>query len=262
MKPKKSLGQNFLVDNSIISEFLKVAGISKEDSVLEVGAGSGNITKELARKTKKVIAVEYDKDLLPTLTSNLSHLNNVEVLNENVLFLPKFPSDKRLKDVNKVVGAIPYQITSPLIHKMIYDNWPESSFIVQKEVAEKICGKAGDASYLSNFVSFFYKAEMGKIIPPKAFSPAPLVFSAIIKLTPVNPRKDIEIRKFSGFLHLGFSNPRKMLNKVLDKDLLISLGISPSLRPQDLTLEEWLKLYENKNPPGERISPSGIADKD
>ncbi|PIS21521.1 16S rRNA (adenine(1518)-N(6)/adenine(1519)-N(6))-dimethyltransferase, partial [candidate division WWE3 bacterium CG08_land_8_20_14_0_20_41_15] len=100
MKPKKSLGQNFLVDNSIISEFLKVAGISKEDSVLEVGAGSGNITKELARKTKKVIAVEYDKDLLPTLTSNLSHLNNVEVLNENVLFLPKFPSDKRLKDVN------------------------------------------------------------------------------------------------------------------------------------------------------------------
>lgn len=241
---KKPLGQNFLTDFSIISEFVKVAEISKENVVLEIGAGSGNITKEIAKKAKKVVAVEFDQDLIPVLTGNLCNLSNVEIINESALFLSKLPSDKRLAGVNKVVGAIPYQITSPLIHKMIYDNWPVSTFIVQKEVAEKICAKAPEASYLSNFVSMFFKAEMGKIIPPKAFSPAPLVFSAIIKLTPISPRPDIEIRKFSGFLHLGFSNPRKMLNKVFDKELLTSLGISPSKRPQELILAEWLKLYD------------------
>src|SRR3972149_8668354 len=209
MEPKKSLGQNFLVDQNVVRDLTDAAKIGKKDVVLEVGAGTGAVTKRLAQIAGKVIAVEIDPDLIPSLHANLKGLGNVEVLNADILNL-------NFTDLNhfKVVGALPYQITSPLIHKILHSsNRPKSiTFIVQKEVAEKIAAAAPDATYLSNFVANFGEAQVVKTIKPGAFSPQPKVDSAIIHIELYPKPKIGDAVKLEKFLHHGFAQPRKMLH--------------------------------------------------
>ncbi|HLD96601.1 MAG TPA: rRNA adenine dimethyltransferase family protein, partial [Patescibacteria group bacterium] len=141
---KKSLGQNFLVDQRAVQDLVETAGVRKDDAVLEVGAGTGVVTLELAKRGGKIIAVEFDRDLIPTLRENLKEFQNVEIINADILSLDLIPYT--LSPSFKIVGAIPYQITSPLIHKILHSpHRPKSiTFIVQKEVAEKIAAAAPD----------------------------------------------------------------------------------------------------------------------
>lgn len=249
MKPKKELGQNFLVDQHVISETIKAAEIDKEDVILEVGAGTGALTRPVAERAGKVIAVEIDKDLIPELQKNLKGLGNVEIINVDFL---NFLNDQYQyinilkREPFKVVGSIPYQITSPLIHQLLkLKTRPELiTIVVQKEVAEKIVAQPPNATYLSNFAGNFGQAKILRIIKPNAFRPQPKVDSALLHITPHPDPLVPDIERFEKFLHRGFAQPRKMLNKRFPKELLQKIGIDPQHRPQTLSFEEWVKLFK------------------
>lgn len=248
MKPKKSLGQNWLLDQKAIEDFLTAAEIGPEDVVLEIGAGEGAVTKELAAKAKHVIAVEFDRDLIPELTKNLAPCKNVTILNQNILDFPlsSLSANNQQLTATKIVGAIPYQITSPLFHKIFFEHPPvkKMAFIIQKEVAEKITAQPPDGNYWSNFIQNYAAVKLCSTIPPKAFFPPPKVDSAIINIAFVKtPGSKIPPHKWSHFLHRGFAHPRQMLHKSFSREVLIKLGVSPTCRPQNLSLEEWYRLF-------------------
>ena len=272
LKPKKELGQNFLVDQGVVADLIKAADIKEDDVVLEVGAGGGIITRPLAEKARRVIAVEIDKDLIPQLISTLSDFPGVEIVRDDIL---KLEIGNLQLETFKTIGSIPYQITSPLIHKLLkLKKRPKSiTIIVQKEVAEKIVAKPPKASYLSNFVANFGRAEIIRTIKPNAFRPPPKVDSAILHI-PLYPTPFVALAKgakpyseckrgrmllseakgsctpdpkFESFLHHGFASPRKMLNKRFPAETLKKLGIDPQRRPQTLSFEEWVKLFAAKD---------------
>lgn len=248
MKPKKSLGQNWLLDQNVVEDLLAAGEINDQDVVLEIGAGTGAVTKNLAAKAKHVIAVEFDRDLIPPLTENLTPFKNVTILNANILDLPLnelLVASCRLS-VNKIVGAIPYQITSPLFHKIIFEHpaVEKMAFIIQKEVAKKITAQPPDGNYWSNFAQKYAEVKMGPVIPPKAFFPPPTVDSAIISMAfKKTSRSEIPPPKWSHFLHRGFAHRRQMLYKSFPKEVLTKLQIDHTRRPQTLSLEEWYRLF-------------------
>jgi len=244
MKPTKELGQNFLIDQRIISETVKVAQISEDDIIIEVGAGTGALTRPLAKRAGKVIAVEIDRDLIPELQENTAGLPNVEIVNEDIL---KLDTNHYLLATNfKIVGSIPYQITSPLIHKLLKETpRPKSiTIIVQKEVAEKVEAKPPEATYLSNFVTNFGQAKILRTIKPNAFRPQPKVDSALLHIVLKPHPSYLTPEELEKFLHHAFAQPRKMLNKRFPAETLQKLGIDPQRRPQTLSFEEWMKLFK------------------
>jgi len=201
----------------------------------------------LAKRAGKVFAFELDRDLIPVLKKNLSGFDNVEIVNED--FLRSSPHHLLTSSSRsyKIVGSIPYQITSPLIHKLLTLE-PKPSLIVlliQKEVAEKICAKPPRATYLSNIVKLLGAVELIRLVPKTAFWPAPKVDGAIVKCScaPSARLPDGGIENFTSFLHRGFQNPRKMLRTKFDPEILEKAGINPTRRAQTLECEEWLKLY-------------------
>jgi 16S rRNA (adenine1518-N6/adenine1519-N6)-dimethyltransferase len=251
LQPKKSLGQNFLVDERVADDLIAAAQIEKTDTVIEVGAGTGAVTNRLAQTAGRVIAVEFDRDLIPTLEENLKGFSNVEIINSDILQLET--GNLKLEKF-KVVGAIPYQITSPLVHKILHSpHRPKSiTFIVQKEVAEKIAAKAPDATYLSNFVANFGEAQVIKVIKPGAFSPQPKVDSAIIHIELYSEPKIADAVKLEKFLHHGFAQPRKMLHHRFEAGILAGSKIPLQARPAHLSREDWRNLYRELSMTRER----------
>jgi len=246
--PKKSLGQNFLIDEDILKIFVAAANLNKEDTVIEVGSGTGIVTRELAKIAKKVFAVEIDQDLLDTLKNNIKTCSNAEIINKDILDV--FEKLSTNVSVYKIVGAIPYSITSPLLHTLILaKNAPNSiTLITQEEVAEKICTKEPKATYLSNFISLYGYSKIVGRVKPTAFYPSPNVTSAIIHIEKraVVDSADL-LRKKSSFLHKGFSHPRKMLGNILEKGILLKAGIDPTSRAQELSLDKWEILFNNES---------------
>lgn len=251
MEANPLLGQHFLVDDRVVKDLVAAAQIQKSDAILEVGAGTGTVTKRLAQAAGKVIAVEVDPELVLTLRENLKSIDNVEIINADIL---DFPISNYLISNFKVVGSIPYQITSPLIHKILHSkSRPKSvTFIVQKEVAEKIAAKPPKATYLSNFVANFGEVRIVKIIKPGAFSPQPKVDSAIVHIT-LYPKPKIEdTLKWEKVLHHGFTQPRKMLHHRFDTEILTRFKIPPQARPAHLSKEDWRNLYRELSRARER----------
>lgn len=250
MEFKKELGQNFLTDKRVVEDLLQTADIGGDDLILEVGAGMGALTQPLAKQAGRVIATEIDKALIPQLQENLKDLENVAVVNEDIL---KMDLDARIPgygDIKsfKVVGSIPYQITSPLIHQMLkLEARPKSiTIVVQKEVAEKITAEPPKATYLSNFTANFGQAGIVRLIKPGAFRPQPGVDSALLHIQ-LRPKPHVkDAKRFEAFLHRGFAQPRKMLNKQFPAETLQKTGIDPQRRPQTLNFKEWVKLFKAK----------------
>jgi 16S rRNA (adenine1518-N6/adenine1519-N6)-dimethyltransferase len=254
LKPKKSLGQNFLRSEKVLQEFVDSCNLSKDDLVLEVGAGTGTITKELAKRAGGVIAVEFDTDLIFRLKESLREHSNVDIVNADVLSLFKNLKIEKLVEYwkakienlqFKIVGAIPYDITSPLIHGITFlEEKPKLiHLIIQKEVADKICATAPNASYLSNLVATIGTARVLKKVLPGSFYPAPKVYSSIVGITCYENPLDLDRRMFSDFLHLGFKFPRKKIKKVFGEETLSKAGINPELRPANLSFGDWVKLF-------------------
>lgn len=254
-KPKKRLGQNFLKNKVYIKKLVDAAGIKKTDIIVEVGAGFGAITVELAKRAKKVIAVEYDRWLVEALERLTVGMKNIEVIHSNILKLDHF-NIPTFQHSYKLVGNIPYYLTAPLIRKFLESkNQPELIvFMTQKEMAQRITAKPPNMSILAVSVQFYATPEIISYVPRSAFWPQPKVDSAILRVTPILADSKTDLRGFFKIVRTGFSNPRKQLvnnlsiglklNRETVTALLESAGIDPKRRAETLSVDGWIKLNE------------------
>jgi 16S rRNA (adenine1518-N6/adenine1519-N6)-dimethyltransferase len=264
MKAKKSLGQNFLKDKGILKKIADFAQIGKEDTVVEVGPGEGGFTKLLLEQAKRVTAVEKDENLAEILKEKFCEQitdNRLQIIVGDILRLPdeffsiffKEKSAKREKnssgsDGYKLVGNIPYYITGALFKKVLEsENQPKSiTFVVQKEVAERIIARDGKESILSISIKAYGEPEYGGIIKAGSFNPKPKVDSAIIAVRNINKNnfKNISETKFFEILKKGFSHKRKLLIKNLEtkKEIFKKCGIPEKARAEDLKVQDWICL--------------------
>lgn len=253
--PKKSLGQNFLVNPRMLDKIVEAAEITKEDVVLEVGPGTGNLTQKIADKARKVIVIEKDKRLIPVLRKKFKN-TNVEIAEGDILKLNSQHSHviRELASRSyKVVANIPYYITSRFLRK-IFTEWPRPKLVVltiQKEVAQRITAKPPKMSLLSVSVQFFAEPKIINYISKENFRPRPKVDSAIIKLTPKEKLPFDNHEKFFKITKAGFSQKRKFLISNLEKlsfgknelaAIFEKIKIGPKSRAENLSLDDWIKL--------------------
>lgn len=250
-KPSKGLGQNFLINSSVLQKIIDSAELTKDDVILEVGPGLGVLTKELAQNAKQVIAIEKDQKMVEILKETLKEYPNVIVIHGDAL---GYNID--LRDY-KVIANIPYYITSPLIRKFLEDKNPprEIVLMVQKEVAKRICSIPPDMNLLAVSVQFYAKAKIATYVKKENFWPKPKVDSAVIKITPNKIECSIPIDLFFKIVKAGFSQPRKqLLNNLskgldLDKDKIASWLMKNNLKPiqraETLEIEDWINLTKS-----------------
>jgi len=267
IKPARSKGQNFLIEEKIYDDIVEAADLKSNDVVLEVGPGLGFLTAKLAKKVSRVIAVELDDKLAKVLRTGLmaQGIKNIEVVNENVLDITdKTPLTPLFKGGSyKIVANLPYNITSVFLRKFLSETENKPKLMVlmlQKEVAERIVAKPGKMSLLAVSVQFYAKPEIMQIVSAENFWPSPEVDSAIIKITPhptpFNPPlsggRDNE-KDFFRLVKFGFSAKRKMLKNNLAASFKISqdeaeskivkAGLNSKIRAQELSVDDWLKLF-------------------
>lgn len=258
MNAKKSLGQHFLRCEWVASTIISGAHITKNDTVLEVGPGTGILTKKLARSAKKVIAVEKDETLADTLVAQCAEegIKNVTVISDDIL---TFLDQTKFGVGTKIVGNIPYYVTSRLIRTILERDTKPSTvvFTIQKEVAERMVAKPPHMNLLTLSVQAFGKPEIVREVPPKCFRPSPKVTSAIIKISSISDEffKKTTIPKglFFKLVRAGFSQKRKKLANALTKTIgkatvlsaIKKTGLSPNTRAQELSLDQWAQLIKN-----------------
>lgn len=245
-KPIKSLGQNFLQNEKIADNMINALNIGQNDIIVEIGGGQGALTEKLIKKSFKHLYVyEIDSNLISNLKSLVKGHENVTIICESILDVDfeSFETNGNLK----VIGSIPYYITSPIIHRILESkNRPESIvLLIQKEVSEKILSKVPRGNYWTNAI-LGYDAKLIEIVRSEEFYPAPKVDSASIVMSKnIDDEKlvlSIGFFKWSKFLHHAFRTQRKMLNKAFPSEMLTALNINPNLRPQDLTKDNLISM--------------------
>jgi 16S rRNA (adenine1518-N6/adenine1519-N6)-dimethyltransferase len=251
---KHSLGQNFLTDPAIRDAIVDAAGIAPDEDVLEVGAGPGTLTLELARRCRRLVAVELDRRLIPALREVIAAQGNVEVVQADIL---RFDIHAAFPQGGEVVaGNIPYSLTGALIEKLLQPapRPRRLSLVVQKEVAERWTASTG-ASLSTVAVQVFATARIAMTIPASAFTPAPKVDSALVLLE-VRDRPAVNVSDldaFFRFVEAVFQFRRKQLGGALGRIAgigsteaaarLRDAGIDPQRRPQTLSLAEWEAIF-------------------
>lgn len=255
-KFSKSLGQNFLTDKNIIDEIVDGANIGPEDLVIEIGPGIGVITYEAAQLAKNVIAVEIDKSLLPILEETLGEFDNVRVINEDILKLDLNEVIKGEGFPNvKIMGNLPYYITTPIIMKILEDGVKADSITImmQKEVADRIKAQPGSKAYGALSVAVQYYCTVDKVasVPRSVFVPQPNVDSIVLRLN-IRKEKAVKVedeKLFFDCVKAGFGQRRKtLLNslqnvKGITKEIVVeslaAAGVESSRRAETLNLEEF-----------------------
>ncbi|MCC4326512.1 16S rRNA (adenine(1518)-N(6)/adenine(1519)-N(6))-dimethyltransferase RsmA [Limosilactobacillus reuteri] len=266
IRTKKSFGQNFLTDLNVLKNIVEAADITANDNVIEIGPGIGALTEQLAQAAGEVLALEIDQDLIPVLKEVLSPYDNVKVINQDVLQanLPELIK-KEFKDPSrpiKVVANLPYYITSPILMNLLASpvEWAMICVMMQKEVAQRLTAKPGTKQYgaLTLAIEYQMQAKIAFDVSRKVFVPSPNVDSAIVVLTPRKnplPVQPFDRQKLFGFIRGCFAHRRKSLwnnlQGVIGKDpavkekmtsVLTQLDISPQIRPEKLTLEQFIEL--------------------
>ncbi|MBU0767394.1 ribosomal RNA small subunit methyltransferase A [Patescibacteria group bacterium] len=255
LRLNKDLGQHFLIDQNVLDQIVKAADIKQDDHIVEIGPGIGILTKELLKKAGKVTAIELDDRMLPLIekfiTNNqkLETRNQLTIIQDNALKVP-FPTEKY-----KVVANIPYHITSPLLRHAFLESdvKPDSmTLLIQKEVAEKICDTKS-AGLLTILVNLFGKPELITNVPPESFLPPPKVDSAVLHIEcfkePIADKETLE--EIFRLAKVAFGQKRKMLRKTIGAfqggmERLSAAAIDEKRRPQELSIEEWVRLAKTK----------------
>lgn len=259
---QKKFGQNFLIDPHVLDKIIAAAEITKDDFVLEIGPGIGTLTQYLAEAAREVVAVEIDSTLIPILEDTLSAYDNVSVINEDVLKvdLRKLAEERNGVKPIKVVANLPYYITTPIIMSLFESHVPLKSLtvMVQKEVALRMQAGPGTKDYgaLSLAVQYYASPYLAANVPPNCFMPRPNVGSAVIRLTrfeetPVQVKDE---KLLFRLIRASFNQRRKTLQNGLvnSQELdftkeqvaaaIATLGVSPSVRGEALTLEQFAAL--------------------
>lgn len=254
----KKYGQNFITDEKLLSDIADDAALTRDDVVLEVGAGAGTLTRALAERAGKVIAFEIDRSLEPTLSHTLRDYDNVTVIYDDVTQYSEEELDYLTGGRYKVVANLPYYITTPLLF-MFLDrvNTPVSlTIMVQKEVAERICAneKKGDYGALSVSVAVRADAEITRIVPREKFTPAPNVDSAVVRIVLRGATGAKDDGTLYGLIKKAFAMKRKTLVNNLSAGYAISkseaeswlteVGIKPSARAEELSAAQFVILSD------------------
>ena len=267
IKANKNLGQNFLINEEVVTNIVDCSNIDKQDLVIEIGPGLGTLTKYLLEKAGKVICIELDTKMLQILKDRFSLYNNFELINNDVLkvdlknIIEKEKAEGRIKNV-KIVANLPYYITTPIIMKLLEEELELESItvMIQKEVADRLIAIPGEKNTGAITYAVYYYATSEAImeVPNSSFIPEPAVTSKVIKLnirkepivTPKNKEKMFKVIK------CAFMQKRKTLlnsltnNKIFENknqgiELLKSLQINENIRPEELTLEQFEKISDN-----------------
>jgi 16S rRNA (adenine1518-N6/adenine1519-N6)-dimethyltransferase len=263
MKTKKQFGQHWLRNEQVLDRIITAAKIAPTDRILEIGPGTGILTRRLISAASAVVAVEIDRDLCALLVKKLGNVDNFLLLENDFLSLDvdsvlnDFP---KFQNANKVVANIPYNITGPILEKLLGNivrpnNRPFDSIVllVQKEVGDRLYAKPSTKAFgaLSIRVQYLAHCELICPVPARDFSPPPKVDSAVIRLTP--RRLSIEPNSpkvLDNLVRLGFGSRRKMLRNNLQgaidrealTELLILMNINTEARAEDLSIEQWIHL--------------------
>jgi len=255
IKPKKDLGQNFIINNNVVERIIEYADVDRNDVILEIGAGLGALTSKLAEHAKKVYAIEVDPKLCKVLNDRFSTAKNVEIICEDVLKM-SFPSD-----FNKIVSNLPYSIATPVTFKILGAPFQLAVLMYQLDVAKRLTAQPGTKDYGRLTVAVYYKAEVQILekVSKTAFYPKPKVDSAIVLLKPKTKLLRVVNEEF--FLHVVrdlFSYRNKMLKKALAHlfsrkrlkkeevkriiDILEKRNISPQKRIYTLSPAEFVDI--------------------
>lgn len=258
---QKKFGQNFLIDQHVMDKIISAAGITGNDTVLEIGPGIGSMTQYLCENARQVIAVEIDKVLIPILNDTLSSYDNLTIINDDILKVDVNEIVRTMNDKKpiKVVANLPYYITTPIIMGLFESKVPIENItvMVQKEVAQRMQSGPGSKNYgaLSLAVQFYADPYIVANVPPNCFIPRPTVGSAVIRLTKLSkPAVSVNDEKLMfALIRASFNQRRKTLVNAISNssELSISkeeitvacetLGYSPTIRGEALLLEDFAK---------------------
>lgn len=262
--PRKRFAQHWLRSEKALHQIVKAAELSPSDRVLEIGPGTGILTRQLLPGVQAAIAVEIDRDLCQKLRKKFASAENFWLIEGDILTLDVeahlAEAPPLFQQLDKVVANIPYNITGPILEKLLGTiaqpaprTYETIVLLVQKEVAERLCAEPGSKSYgaLSVRVQYLATCEYISTVPAKAFYPAPKVDSAVVRLRPktVEPAAE-NPRQLETLVKVGFSSKRKMLRNnlkaIADRDRLTQfleqLEINPQVRAEDLSVSQWVAL--------------------
>ena len=252
VSPKRSLSQNFLIDQNVIKKILKLADIQSNDQILEIGPGIGVLTEALLEKKAQVIAIEKDRTFSSKLKETLQD-DNLQVIAADFL---SYPLEEILKKNMKVVSNPPYSILSLLLAKLFNysDFFSTITFCVQYELAQRMIAKKNEKNYssFSVFVQFYADCKLAFKVSPSSFYPKPKVTSAVIQLMPRKTDKRIDKKAFHLFVQKAFQQKRKKiinsLSKIYDKEdvaeALTKRKLPVDARSQNLDLDDYLFIFQ------------------
>lgn len=257
--PRKSMGQNFLVDASISRWIADQIVPDDAPLVVEIGPGMGALTEHLIGRPKKLVLIEKDYQLAPELQRRFEGRADVEVIAEDATRIDLRPWFRH--GPVKLIGNLPYSVGGEILKHWLTPPTPVSSavFMLQKEVCDRLAAKCGDDAYgaLSLLVQKDWNVEILRIVPPEVFQPRPKVDSAVIRVTPRDPATLPVFDRvlFDRLVRMGFSQRRKQMKNLLPEApggwnaLVEALGVSATVRAEELSLEQWIQIarcYENR----------------
>jgi 16S rRNA (adenine1518-N6/adenine1519-N6)-dimethyltransferase len=254
-RAKKRFGQNFLVDTNVIDKIIHSINPQPEDHIIEIGPGLGALTQPLLKALNRLDAIELDRDILPHLKSlegsDKLHIHNIDVL---AFDFTEFKRSNFEQGKLRITGNLPYNIsTAVLFHLVCHRNCiHDLHFMLQKEVVERIAANTGSNDYgrLSVMMQLYFRISPLFTVGPQCFSPAPKVQSAIVRMV---PRTSLAITNdehdaFASLVRQAFSQRRKTLKNTLrglcNPDQINAAGIDPSKRPQELCVDDYIKLFQ------------------
>jgi 16S rRNA (adenine1518-N6/adenine1519-N6)-dimethyltransferase len=264
IKPTRSKGQNFLINEDVYEDMIEASEIKKDDIILEIGPGLGFLSERLARKANKVVAIELDDKLFIFLENKFKkeNISNIRIINKDILKIFNLSDCFSQEEIKKykIVANLPYNITSIFLRKFLenIDLRPKNiTLMLQKETAERIVASPGKMSLLSVSVQLYAKVEIIKYVLKENFWPMPEVDSAIINIVPFSSSENRFDKKnekfFFQMIKHGFSSRRKMLKNNLAggygisnqkaEEILTKSGFNKKIRAQELSVDEWKKLF-------------------
>ena len=259
----KKLGQNFLIEDTVVERTIEAADITKEDLVIEIGPGLGTLTKELLEKAKKVIAVELDEKMIQILQERFFLYQNLELVHQDILTVPLkkyIEKEESIREV-KIVANLPYYITTPIIMKLLEDRLPVKTItvMVQKEVADRLTAKTGDklCGAITYAIEYYCETKEVVEVPRQSFMPAPEVDSEVIQLIlRGKPKVQVKDEKFLfSLIKASFMQRRKtllngignsgLIEKNRLKEIMQKMNLPETTRGENLTLEQFAEIAEN-----------------
>lgn len=253
LRPQKGFGQNFLVNDDILGKIVNAGDVGPDDVVLEIGPGLGHLTRHLAARAGRVVAIEIDRGLVRALRRMFQQVPSVEIVEQDVLDVD--PVELAGDRPYKVIANLPYYITSPALRHFLEARRRPSLMVVmvQREVAYRILAPPGDLNLLAISVQVYGRPRLVTRAPASAFYPRPKVDSIVLRIEVFDePAIGVSPEKFFKVVSAGFAMPRKQLHNALAQrlwlppgaapDILRAAGIDPARRAQTLTIPEWERL--------------------